>query len=233
MKHSFFAFIFLLAIITNIAMVQGATTIEPYAPQTGPSDTFGADRIVSFFELPFWVQAAWILSVLLGIFGAIKIWPVIFGKVKTILQNKNRAALLEYIRDHPGCTIADLSKNTGINRGSAKYHLSVLFLERKIVRKKENKLTYLFPNSGTAPEKKRMYGYIMSHPKQEILKVIRNEPGISNKEIAQHLGLDRSTVHWHIRQFLDEKIVVSLWDGRNMNYSLSPDVEDIMKKYRV
>ena len=37
-------------------------------------------------------------SVLLGIFGAIIFWPVILGKVKTILQNKNRAALLEYIQ---------------------------------------------------------------------------------------------------------------------------------------
>jgi predicted transcriptional regulator len=109
----------------------------------------------------------------------------------------------------------------------------VLFIERKIVRKKEDKLTYLFTNSGTAPDKKRMYGYIMSHPKQEILTVIRNEPGISNKEIAQHLGLDRSTVYWHLRQFLDEKMVVSRWDGRNMNYNLTPDVEDIMKEYRI
>jgi predicted transcriptional regulator len=169
----------------------------------------------------------------LGIFGLLTIWPIIVGKVKTILQNKNRAAILEYIRDHPGCTIADLSKNTGINRGSAKYHLSVLLLERKIVRKKEDKLIYLFPNSGTAPDKKRMYGYIMSHPKQEILKVIQDDPGISNVEIAQRLGLDRSTVYWHLQQFLDEKMVVSLWDGRSMKYTLTMEVEEIMKKYRI
>jgi len=214
-------------------MVQGATTIEPYTPQAGPSDSLGADRIVSFFELPLWVQAAWIISVLLGILGAIKLLPIILAKVKVILQNKNRAAILESLRDHPGCTIADLSKNTGINRGSVKYHLSVLLLERKIVRKKEDKLTYLFLNAGMAPEKKRMYGYIMSHPKQEILSAIRNEPGISNKEIAQRLGLAPGTVHWHLQQFLDEKMVVSRWDGRNMNYSLTPEVEDILKKYQM
>jgi len=232
MKHSFFALIFLLAIITNIAMVQGATTIEPYAPQTGPSDTLGADRIVSFFELPLWVQAAWIISVLLGIFGAIKYGALILEKVKITLQNKNRAAILEYMANHPGCTITDLSKNTGINRGTVKYHLSVLLIERKIVRKNDGKLSYLFANAGPALEKKQIYGYIMSHPKQEILTIILNEPGISNKEIAERLLLDQSTVYWHLRQFLDEKMVVSRWDGRNMKYSLSPDVEDILKKYR-
>jgi len=78
-----------------------------------------------------------------------------------------------------------------------------------------------------------MYGYIMSHPKQEILKVIQDDPGISNVEIAQRLGLDRSTVYWHLQQFLDEKMVVSLWDGRSMKYTLTMEVEEIMKKYRI
>lgn len=233
MKHSFITLIFLLAIITNIAVVQGETYVVPHSPQPGPSDTQGADRIVSFFELPLWVQVSWIVIVMTGFFGAIKLWPIILAKVKVILQNKNRTVILDYIGNHPGCTIADLSKNTGINRGSAKYHLSVLFLERKIVRKKEDKLMYLFLNAGMAPEKKRMYGYIMSHPKQEILSVIRNEPGISSKEIARHLGMAPSTVHWHLRQFLDEKMVVSQWDGRNVNYSLTSEVENIMTEYRI
>ncbi|MFA5236931.1 MAG: winged helix-turn-helix transcriptional regulator [Methanoregula sp.] len=233
MKHSLIVLIFLVVVVSNIAIVQGATYVVPHSPQNGPSDTLGADQIVSFFDLPLWVQAAWVISVLLGIFGLLTFWPVIVGKVKTILRNKNREAIFEYIRDHPGCTIANLSKNTGINRGSVKYHLSVLLLEGKIVRKKEDKLTYLFPNSGTAPDKKRMYGYIMSHPKQEILKVIQDEPGISNKEIAQRLGLDPSTVYWHLKQFLEEKMIVSQWDGGSMNYTLTMEVDDILKKYRI
>ncbi|MFA5332133.1 MAG: winged helix-turn-helix domain-containing protein [Methanoregula sp.] len=73
----------------------------------------------------------------------------------------------------------------------------------------------------------------MSHPKQEILKIIQNEPGISNKDIAQCLGLNPSSVHWHIRQFLDEKMIVSRWDGRDMNYALAPEVEEIMMNYRI
>jgi predicted transcriptional regulator len=196
-------------------------------------DSSGADRDVTFFELPLWIQLAEISGFLVGLFGAIKILPIVFAKVKIILQNKNREEILEYIRAHPGCTIADLSKNTDINRGSVKYHLSVLLIERKIVRKKEGKLMYLFPNGGTDPEKKRMYGYIMSPPKQEILKIIQNESGISNKEIAERLGLDKSTAHWHLQQFLNEKMVVSQWDGRNLNYSLTQEVDEILKKYRL
>lgn len=229
MKNSLFALFFLLIIIVNITVVQGETIIEPYSPQSGPTDTSGADRIVSFYELPLGVQIAWIVIVILGFFGAIKFGLIIFGKVKTILLNKNRTAIFKYIHDNPGCTLADLSKNTGINRGTAKYHIYLLAIERKIVRIKEEKLSYLFTNSGITLEKKRLYGYIMNPAKWEILKTILDNPGISNKEIADRLQLDRSTIYWHLQHFLNEKMVMSQWDGRTMNYVLSPDVEEIMK----
>jgi predicted transcriptional regulator len=213
-------------------MVQGGYSVEPYSPQTGPSDTLGADSTISFFELPVWVQIAWGISFLIAIFGAIKFGPLVLGKVRTVLQSKNRTLLLEYIGTHPGCTVADLSKNTGINRGTARYHLYLLLLERKIVQKKFGKLSYLFTNGGTPLEKKRVYGYIMNPAKREILNVILDQPGISNKEIAERLLLKRNTVHWHLQQFLDEQMVASRWDGRNMNYILLPEVEAIMREYR-
>jgi predicted transcriptional regulator len=231
MKYSSIVLLFLLVVAVNVAAVQGGYSVEPYSPQIGPSDTLGADSTISFFELPLWIQITWSICFLIAIFGAIKFGPLVFGKVKTILQNKNRTLLLEYIGTHPGCTIADLSKNTGINRGTARYHLYLLLIERKVVQKKDGKLSYLFANCGRPLERKRVYGYIMNPTKQEILNLILNHPGISNKEIAERLLLKRNTVHWHLQQFLDEKMVVSRWNGRNMNYILLPEVEAILREY--
>lgn len=231
MKHSSIVLFFLLVFFVNVAMVQGGYSVEPYSPQTGPSDTLGADSTISFFELPLSIQITWSICFLIAIFSAIKFGPFVLGKVKIILQNKNRTLLLEYIGTHPGCTIADLSKNTGINRGTARYHLYLLLIERKVVQKKDGKLSYLFANGRRPLEKKRVYGYIMNPAKSEILNLILNRPGISNKEIAEHLRLKRNTVHWHLQQFLDEKMVVSRWNGRNMNYILLPEVEAILREY--
>ncbi|MEN6443839.1 MAG: winged helix-turn-helix transcriptional regulator, partial [Methanoregula sp.] len=128
--------------------------------------------------------------------------------------------------------IADLSKNTGINRGTARYHLYLLLLERKVVQKKYGKLSYIFANGGRPLEKKRVYGYIMNPTKQKILNLILDHPGISNKEIAERLDLKRNTVHWHLQQFIEEEMVAFRWDGRNMNYILLPEVEAILMEYR-
>ncbi|MGB7788387.1 winged helix-turn-helix transcriptional regulator [Methanoregula sp.] len=231
MKHSSIVLFFLLVFFANVAVVQGGYSVEPYSLRTGPSDILGADSTISFFELPLWIQITWSICFLIAILGTIKFGPLLFGKVKTVLQNKNRTLLLEYIGTHPGCTIADLSKKTGINRGTARYHLYLLFLERKVVQKKYGKLSYLFANGGRPLEKKRVYGYIMNPAKQEILNLILDQPGISNKEIAERLLLKRNTVHWHLQQFLEENMIASRWDGRNMNYILLPEVEVILREY--
>ncbi|MEN6443510.1 MAG: winged helix-turn-helix transcriptional regulator, partial [Methanoregula sp.] len=128
--------------------------------------------------------------------------------------------------------IADLSKNTGINRGTARYHLYLLLLERKVVQKKYGKLSYIFANSGRPLEKKRVYGYIMNPTKQKILNLILDQPGISNKEIAERLDLKRNTIHWHLQQFIEEEMVAFRWDGRNRNYIILPEVEAILRKFR-
>ncbi|MDO9325577.1 MAG: hypothetical protein Q7T80_11550, partial [Methanoregula sp.] len=95
MKYSI-AFLFLLVFVVNVAIVDGGYSVEPYAPQNGPSDTLGADNTISFFELPLWIQLIWVTGVLCAFFGAIKFGSLILGKVKIVLQNKNRTAILDY-----------------------------------------------------------------------------------------------------------------------------------------
>jgi predicted transcriptional regulator len=136
--------------------------------------------------------------------------------------------ILNYIGSNPGCTLADLSKYTGINRGTAKYHLSLLFTEQKIIQRKQEKMIFLFPNSSDLLGNNLVYGYLRNPTKKEILAIILNRPGISNKEIAEILRLERSSVYWHLKQLLNENIISRRWDGRNMRYSLHPEVEDIV-----
>jgi len=224
--------LFFLVISCHALAAPGGYIIEPYSPQPGFTDASGSDGITPFWDLPLWIQICWITSVLVAGFGAIKFGPFIIGKVKTILKNKNRSAMMEYIGSNPGCILADLLKNTKINRGTARYHLYILLIERKVVQKKDGKLSYLFTNSGRPLEKKQVYGYIMNPLKKKILDLILIQPGISNKEIADRLHLKRNSVHWHLRQLLEAEMVVSRWDGRSMNYIILPDIENIMRVYR-
>jgi predicted transcriptional regulator len=231
MKYSITALLFLLAFAVNIAVVQGGYVVEPYSFPVGPFDSGGADASISFFELPLWIQVCWIFGLVLAFFGAIKFGPLVFGRIQNVLKNKNRAAILDYISDSPGCTITDLSNNTGINRGTVKYHLYLLLLQRKIVQEKDGNRKYLFKNGGIPPEKKQVFGYISNPTKRKILLTILHEPGISNTGIAKKIQLDKSTIYWHLCQFLHEKMVVRRWDGRKMKYEVTPEIGEILKTF--
>jgi predicted transcriptional regulator len=229
MKYSSIIFLFLLVGALTITTTHADYSVEPYSPPIGPFDTLGADDTVSFFDLPLWIQLTWTVSIILAFFGAIKFGPFVIGKIKTLLHNRNCIVILHYIRTNPGCTIAELSKCTGINRGTAKYHLYLLYNERKVILRKEGKITFLFSNSSDLLGKNLIYGYLRYPTKKEILTIILNRPGINNKEIAEMLHLEKSSVYWHLKQLLKENIISRRWDGRNMRYSLHPEVEDIVR----
>ncbi|MFA5269995.1 MAG: winged helix-turn-helix transcriptional regulator [Methanoregula sp.] len=177
------------------------------------------------------IQIGGVVGVLLGFFGVIAFGPVVLGRVRDILKNVNRRTIMEYIGMNPGCTVSDISNEMHINRGTVKYHIYLLCLERKIVQKKDGKMRYLFKNGKIIPEKKQVFGYIRNPAKREILMTILNEPGISNTRIAEKMQLDKSTVHWHLSQFLLERMVVCEWDGRNMGYQVTTDVEEILEDF--
>lgn len=232
MKRSFIILLFFVMLGIAFPSVQAGYTVETQPPTGAIIDSGGADATISFFDLPLWIQVSWITGCILAMVGLIVFWPVIISRIRNVLKNEGRLQLLEYIKNHPGCTITDLAKGTEMNRGSVKYHLSLLLIQRKIVQKKSSKMTHLFANGGMHLEKKQIYGYIQNPAKRQILSEILQNPGISNKEISERLKLGKSTVHWHLQQFLQENMVVGQWDGRNMNYILLPEVEEILNESR-
>ncbi|MFZ1127818.1 winged helix-turn-helix transcriptional regulator [Methanoregula sp.] len=231
MKNATKVLLLFLLFSVIITLASGAYTVTPYSPPTGPYDASGADANISFFQLPLWVQASWIIGIVLAGLGAIKFGPLVLGRIEELLNNKNRRAIIDYIGKHPGCTVTDISFNTRINRGTVKYHLFLLLRELKIVRKNDGNKIYHFKNSGICLEKKQVFGYIQNPRKRQILAAIQNEPGISNSSLAERLHLDKSSVHRHLRQFLDEKMVEGHWDGKNVGYSVSPDVAIILAEF--
>jgi predicted transcriptional regulator len=230
MRKSIIVIILFFLFIINVPSVNGAYVVTPYSPPAGPYDAAGAYEKITFFELPLWIQICWIVGSLLAFFGAIKFGSLIIGRIKDLLKNKNRSIVFNYINSHPGCTIADLSKNMCINRGTVKYHIYLLQLEKKIIRKKDGNKIYLFRNGGSFLDKKQVFGYIRNPTKQRILFTILREPGISNSAIANRLHNDKSSIYRHLCQFLDEHMVECHWNGKNMCYTVTPETGKILNE---
>lgn len=231
MRRSTAALLFFLFFIINAATVSAGYIVTSTPPSNGHYDAAGADAKISFFQLPLWIQLSCIAGAALAFLALFKYIPLILCRVEELLNNKKRHSILEYVTIHPGCTITEISLNTHINRGTARYHLFLLIRERKIVRKNDGNKVYHFKNGGTSPERKQVYGYIRNPRKRAILIAILNEPGISNATLAEQLHLDKSSVHRHLRQFLDEKMIEGHWDGKNVGYSITPEVAKMLAEF--
>ena len=231
MRRSIGVLLFFLIFTLNIAVVSAGYIVTPYPPSNDHYDAAGADAKISFFQLPLWVQVSCITGTILAFLALFKGIPLVLGRVEELLDNKHRRAIFEYVGSHPGCTITEISCNTHINRGTARYHLFLLLREHKIVRKNDGNKMYHFKNGDASLDRKQEYGYIRNPRKREILMAIFNEPGISNATLAERLHLDESSVHRHLLLFLDKKLIESHWDGRSVGYSVEPEVAKMLAEF--
>ncbi len=207
--------------------------IEPHNPRTNELiDTSGADATISFWELPLWIKVAYLSGVILASLGLFKIIPVVLGRIINKLENQNRESIFKYVLDNPGSTIAEISYQQKINRGSAKYHVYKLKSENKIILKKIGKFLRLFQNSGAFTDNEQV---IASHLKDEtrrlLLCAILKNPGITNQELANKLDLDKSTVHWHVQQLIKDNIITSEQESKYRKYTINADTEVILLRF--
>lgn len=184
-----------------------------------------------FWLLPLWFQVFYISGLLLSLFGNFKIIPFILGRNKDLFGNRNRKNIFEFVSKNPGCTIAEVSKNLGINRGSAKYHIKKLVSKSQITTAKTGKFTRLFRNSGIFNnDEKMIISYLRNETCRNLLLGIMENPGITNRNLAEELSLDKSTVHWYLDKFKNSNIILYVPEGRCKKCFMNPVLEQDLVK---
>jgi len=225
----FFLFVFSIAAHAE----NGGYIVEPHNPQNNKLiDTSGADATISFWELPLWIKIAYISGIFLALLGLIKIIPAVLNRTKNLLENQNRKSIFKYIQNSPGCTITEISDQQMINRGNVKYHIHKLESEGKITIKKMGKFSRLFHNSSTFKDYEKV---IVSHLRNDtsrlLLGTIMERPGVTNQELSEKFHLDKSTIHWYIHKFNNDKIIIFETKGKYKKCLVNPAVKTILLRF--
>ncbi len=197
-----------------------------------PESNTGTDRAWPFWELPAYVQIAYISALFITILGIFKLAPFIFGRLKHALENPRTRDIFQFIQRNPGVTIAELSEEQKINRGTLKYHLSQLLAYNKITFIRKGKFSRLFYNTPSPMDRESI---VSRHLKNEngsrILLKIMDMPGISNQELSDVFSLAKSTTHEYLKAFSDDGLIESRQDGKFKRYYLKQDVRMIILRY--
>jgi predicted transcriptional regulator len=125
-------------------------------------------------------------------------------------KNANRNKIFDFIVRNPGTTIHEISRGTGVNLGTARYHMLILGLNHKVVvSHADDKYVRYFTNSNSYSKGEQLVLSLMRRGTVgKVLSLMLEKPGISNVEIAKELGLQESVVSRCVKE-LSEKGVVA------------------------
>jgi predicted transcriptional regulator len=160
-------------------------------------------------------------------------FPFFFGRLKHALENPKTKENYYFIQRNPGLTIAELSEEQKMNRGTLKYHLSQLLTNNKIVSVRKGKFSRLFYNNTSAMGKENIVSrHLRNDKSRDILFTIMDTPGVTSQELSARFNLAKSTTHDYLKSLSDDEIVEFHQDGKFKRCYLMQDARMILLRYR-
>jgi predicted transcriptional regulator len=160
----------------------------------------------------YWIEN-WLIPILGVVALVICILIIVYFYTKirrdTLLENKIRAKILNYILKNPGVHYRKILTDLNLKMGVLTHHLNML--EQQEFLKSHNDhmyRRYYPPNIRINP------AATLSPPQANVLQAIRSSPGISQVGIARNLNQDRKVVHYHVKRLSDEGLVNVVPNGR-------------------
>jgi predicted transcriptional regulator len=152
------------------------------------------------------------------------LWPALKGgsafglfsrlQAPALLEHETRALLLQVVQAEPGIHFQALVRRSGLANGTAVHHLRKLEEGGWVVGRSMGRYTCYFP--GASPERSQLAQapVTRSDGARRILAEIAANPGLSGQQIALRLGVQPSTVTYHVRRMLEVGLVQAERDGR-------------------
>jgi predicted transcriptional regulator len=149
-----------------------------------------------------------------------------------ILDHEHRRTIYEIIREKPGLHLSGIVHESGLNRGTIKYHLAVLEMTGKINRVSASGFSMYYKNHDSYTEmEKKILWHLKSDSRSRIMQHLLNSSSGTRHEIADTLGVSRPTVTWHMQRLIRDEIVSLQKDGKNARYGLTPDAAPVIRNY--
>ena len=130
---------------------------------------------------------------------------ILYTRRKSSENSKSRTMqILSYLKEHPGVSETDIVNATGFSRGSVSYNLRKLLEDGRVSKISSRYYPYDAYPSETEAKAERVLG---NKRRQRIFKTILENPGISQKQLADEMQIPLSTLRWHLGKLEDANLI--------------------------
>lgn len=157
----------------------------------------------------------------LGVAALWRRWPglglfALYARLapKRALEHPRRVAMLDLIRTEPGLSLAQAQKRLGFSNGVARHHLALLESAGVVRSVQDGSLRRLWPMD--APR-------IEATPalRERALLALTQRGELRASELAEHLGVSRQALHYHVKKLEEEGRVVAQREGNELTLRVS------------
>lgn len=223
------------------------TTAEAteYIVSPAPGDEFGVSRageevtvardFTVYWQFLLWLAMMHILSIIDILLVPAKFIFVILGfrvaDHSNALGDLKRKNLYIFIKDNPGTCISEIANNTGLNRGTLRYHLIILKTENMIKAHCDRGIVRYFQNNFIYDENEiRVILVLKNETTCKIISNILDEECNTNRDLARTTGISKGTITWYIKQLKELDLIEENKVGRSTIYSINPVYRDVIEK---
>lgn len=155
-----------------------------------------------------WATKKWWLSLFVPLYSRLA--------RSEMLDNKVRASVFEHVKANPGAHPSAIAETLGLGWGTIVYHLARLEDASLVTTREAHNRKCYFAVGGDLDNAGRTAVAAMSTDKaRAIVDILRASPGISQKELAEKLGISQALASWHIKRLIASGVLVSTRAGRS------------------
>jgi predicted transcriptional regulator len=127
---------------------------------------------------------------------------------------------MEVIQSEPGIHFQDLVRRSGLPNGTAVHHVRKLEQAGLVAARPLGRYTCYFPGT---PERAALAAapVTRSNGARRILAEVAASPGLSGSELATRLGLQPSTVAYHVKRLEQVGLLSAVRDGRTVRLRMA------------
>ena len=132
-----------------------------------------------------------------------------------VLDHYARGRVFQFIELNPGEHFNAIRRALDLNIGTATYHLEVLHRSGLITSRQDGIYKRFYPMNVPIPPAN---GNGISEVQQRVLKVIKDSPGVTQKELANLFGIRQSTLNYQVTKLGEKGLISTEKRGRNVHY---------------
>jgi DNA-binding transcriptional ArsR family regulator len=133
------------------------------------------------------------------------------------LSSEVRRRLYERVRADPGLSLSDLAQRMGLSWGNTVHHLGVLRRSGLVVSLRHGRYRRWFV-AGQEPGERAQVAALRNATSARVAKAVLESPGLSQKQLADRLGMTPQAVHWHLVRLAGAGLVRRVRDGRQVRH---------------